>query len=325
MAQSASSPNPIQPLSVGDVVTTGFRLYGAQAKPFLLISLIATLWVLVPFVVAFAIALFYVVTQDYYALLGLVIPAWVVLLLYCLGKYLANSALISRLSFKELINQPESLTDARRYTRSRVWSFLLVALGVTLIFLGITIAFYLAIAVLGFGVIAALGGFPGITTGNTNAALAIILVLLFILILIAAIVFFGWLSARLSAVELPLAVEPETTALQSISRFWELTKGNAWRVLLILFITFCITLPIQLLAQFLVNTAEVIVATVVPQESASAVAFQVLTLLLIYIMSFALGIALLPLWQTVKAAIYFDLRNQREGLGLELRDRRLKE
>lgn len=325
MAQSASSPNPIQPLSVGDVVTTGFRLYGAQAKPFLLISLIATLWVLVPFVVAFAIALFYVVTQDYYALLGLVIPAWVVLLLYCLGKYLANSALISRLSFQELINEPESLTDARRYTRSRVWSFLLVALGVTLIFLGITIAFYLAIAVLGFGVIAALGGFPGITTGNTNAALAIILVLLFILILIAAIVFFGWLSARLSAVELPLAVEPETTALQSISRFWELTKGNAWRVLLILFITFCITLPIQLLAQFLVNTAEVIVATVVPQESASAVAFQVLTLLLIYIMSFALGIALLPLWQTVKAAIYFDLRNQREGLGLELRDRRLKE
>jgi hypothetical protein len=63
----------------------------------------------------------------------------------------------------------------------------------------------------------------------------------------------------------------------------------------------------------------------VPQESAPAAALQVLTLLLIYMMSFALGIALLPLWQTVKAAIYFDLRNRREGLGLELRDRRLKE
>lgn len=321
MAQSASSPNPIQPLSVGDVVTTGFRLYGAQAKPFLLISLFATLWILLPIVVAFAIAIFFVVAQDYYAFLGLLVPAWFVLLLYCSAKYLANSALISRLSFKDLINQPESLPDARRYTRSRLWSFLLVAFAVTLIFFGIVFAFYFAIAALGIGAVLALGGFANLGTGNINPGLAIILVLLFILILIAAILFFCWLSARLSAVELPLAVEPETTALQSISRFWELTKGNAWRVLLILFITFCITLPIQLIAQFLTSAAQLIVAAVVPQESASAVALQVLTLLLVYMISFALGIVILPLWQTIKAAIYFDLRNRREGFGLELRDR----
>lgn len=321
MAQSASSPNPIQPLSVGDVVTTGFRLYGAQAKPFLIISLIATLWILLPIVMAFAIAIFFVVAQDYYAFLGLLVPAWFVLLLYCSAKYLANSALISRLSFKDLINQPESLPDARRYTRSRLWSFLLVAFAVTLIFFGVVFAFYFAIAVLGVGAVFAVGGFANLGTGNINTGLAIILGLLFILILLAAILFFCWLSARLSAVELPLAVEPETTALQSVGRFWELTKGNAWRVLLILFITFCITLPIQLIAQFLTNAAQLIVTAVVPQESASAVALQVLTLLLVYMISFALGIAILPLWQTIKAAIYFDLRNRREGFGLELRDR----
>ncbi len=324
MAQSASSPNPIQPLSIGDVVTTGFRLYGAQAKPFLLISLIATLWVLVPIVVAFAIAIFYVVVQDYYTFLGLLVPAWILLLLYCSAKYLANSALISRLSFKDLINQPESLPDARRYTRSRLWSFLLVAFVVSLIFFGIVFAFYLAIAGLVVGAIAAVGGFSSFATGNINVGLAIILGLLFILILIAAIIFFCWLSARLSAVELPLAVESETMALQSVSRFWELTKSNAWRVFLILFITFCITLPIQMIAQFLTSGAQMIVAAVVPQESTSAFALQVLTLLLVYMMSFALGIAILPLWQTIKAAIYFDLLNRREGLGLELRDRGAK-
>lgn len=324
MAQSASSPNPMQPLSVGDVVTTGFRLYGAQAKPFLLVSLIATLWVLVPFVVAFAIAIFYVVVQDYYPFLGLLVPAWIVLLLYCSAKYLANSALIARLSFKDLINQPESLIDGRRYTRSRLWSFLLAAVVVGLIFTGILFVFYLAIAVLGVGMFAAVGGFSSIASGRINVTLAIILGLLFFLILIAAILFFCWLSVRLSGAELPLAVEAETTALQSINRFWELTKGNVWRVLLILFITSCITLPIQLIAQFLTNTSQWIVAAIVPQETASYAAIQVLTLLLVYIMSFVLGIILLPLWQTMKAAIYFDLRNRREGLGLELRDRGLK-
>lgn len=325
MAQSASSPNPIQPLSVGDVVTTGFRLYGAQAKPFLTISLIATLWMLVPFVVAFAIAIFYVLVQDYYSFLGLLVPAWCVLLLYCLAKYLANSALIARLSFKNLINQPESLSDARRYTRSRLWSFLLAAIVVGLIFTGILFAFYFAIAVLGVGAIAAVGGFSSLAEGTANVGLAIVLVLLFILILFAAILFFCWFSARLSGVELPLAVEAETTALQSISRFWELTKGNVWRVLLILFITSCITLPIQLVAQFLTNASQMIVAAIVPQESSSYVALQVLTVLLVYIMSFVLGIIILPLWQSTKAAIYFDLRNRREGLGLELRDRGPKE
>lgn len=324
MAQSASSPNPMQPLSVGDVVTTGFRLYGAQAKPFLLVSLIATLWVLVPFVVAFAIAIFYVVVQDYYPFLGLLVPAWIVLLLYCSAKYLANSALIARLSFKELINQPESLSDGRRYTRSRLWSFLLAAAVVGIIFTGILFVFYLAIAVLGVGMFAAVGGFSNIASGRVNVTLAILLGVLFILILIAAILFFCWFSVRLSGAELPLATEAETTALQSISRFWELTKGNVWRVLLILFITSCITLPIQLIAQFLTNTSQWIVAAIVPQEGASYAAIQVLTLLLIYIMSFVLGIILLPLWQTMKAAIYFDLRNRREGLGLELRDRGTK-
>lgn len=321
MAQSASSPNPIQPLSVGDVVTTGFRLYGAQAKPFLLISLIATLWMFVPIVVAFAIALFYVTVQNYYPLLGLLVPAWIVLLLYCWAKYLANAALISRLSFKDLINQPESLSDARRYTRSRVWSFLLVAVVVSLIFTGIIFAFYLAAIVLGVIGFAAFGGFSGLATGNPNAGSAIIIGLLFILVFIAAILLLLWLKARLYAVEVPLAVEPETTALQSIGRFWELTKGNVWRIVLVLLITACILLPIQLIAQFLGTAARIFVTAIAPQESASVAALQVLTLLLTSMMGLILGIALLPLWQAIKAAIYFDLRNRREGLGLELRDR----
>lgn len=324
MAQSASSPSPIQPLSVGDVVTTGFRLYGAQARPFLSIALFATLWILLPFVAAFAIALFFVIVPNNYTLLGLLIPAWIVLFLYCLAKYLANSALISRLSFKNLINQPESLADARRYTRSRLWSFFLVALVVSLIFVGITLAVYLVLAVLGVGAIAAVGGFSAFDTNQINVPLAITLGLVFFLLAIAVLVFFCWLSARLSAAELPLAIEPETTALQSVSRFWDLTKGHAWRVLLILFITFCITLPIQLLAQFLSNGAQVIVANIAPQESTSVIVMEVLTVLLVYILSFVLGIVMLPLWQTIKAAIYFDLRNRREGLGLELRDRGFK-
>jgi hypothetical protein len=34
-----------------------------------------------------------------------------------------------------------------------------------------------------------------------------------------------------------------------------------------------------------------------------------------------LSIVILPLWQIIKAVIYYDLRGRREGLGLQLRDR----
>jgi hypothetical protein len=49
--------------------------------------------------------------------------------------------------------------------------------------------------------------------------------------------------------------------------------------------------------------------------------FSVLMLAATYAIGLAASVIVLPLWQTIKAVIYYDLRSRREGLGLQLRDR----
>lgn len=324
MASPSQSSSSSQALSVGNVVSAGFRLYGANAKQYLTIALYGTLWLLLPFAAAIAVVVLFAVVQNYYATLGLIIPALLVLFFYTLAKYLANSALISRLAFGELTNQPEPLKDAQRFVRSRQWSFLGASFLMGLIYLVVVLAFYLVLAIVIVGLIAGLGGFqllqnPSPETLAANAGTIGILVLLGLGLLLVLIAFLLWFAARFVSVELPLAVEPNSTATQTIGRIWSLTKGSGWRIALILFVTGLVTLPIQLLLQIVVGSADALIraAGVSPESSI----YTALTLLITYAVSFALSIVVLPLWQIIKAVIYFDLRSRREGLGLQLRDR----
>jgi hypothetical protein len=321
MTQGSGPLNPVQPLTVGNVVSAGFRLYGAKFKDYLTIAFFGTLWILLPFVAAFAIAAFFAVVQNYYALLGLLIPALIVLLLFASAKYAANSALIARLAFGELTNQPEPLSDARRYTNSRKWSFLLTGFLMFLIYFGVLLAFYLVLAIL----LISLFGVAGFqllqnsAASPPNAGLILLFALLVLVLLVGFLVFYIWLTARFIAPELPMAVEPGVTATQTIGRFWALSRGYGWRIALIAVITFCITIPLQILAQVLASLPEgILKAMGLDPQSAS---YIVLLMLITYILSFALSILVLPLWQVIKAVIYYDLRTRQEGLGLQLRDR----
>ncbi|MBW4692123.1 MAG: hypothetical protein KME27_10180 [Lyngbya sp. HA4199-MV5] len=324
MASPSQSSSSSQALSVGNVVSAGFRLYGANAKQYLTIALYGTLWLLLPFVAAIAVVILFAVVQNYYATLGLIIPALIVLFLYTLARYLANSALIARLAFGELTNQPELLKDARRFVQSRQWSFLGASFLMGLIYLVVMVAFYLVLAIVVVGLIASLGGFqllqnPSPETLAANAGTIGILVLLGLGLFLVFIAFLLWFAARFVSVELPLAVEPNSSATRTIGRIWSLTKGSGWRIALILFVTGLVTLPIQLLLQIVVGIADVAIrAAGVSSESAI---YTALSLLITYAVSFALSIVVLPLWQIIKAVIYYDLRSRREGLGLQLRDR----
>src|SRR5688500_17739514 len=124
MSMNPSSRQPIQPLSVGNAVSTGLRLYRSHLKPYFSVAVFATLWIILPFLLIIPFA-FLLVTQT----LGLsalwwIIPLWLVIFLYCLSKYLTNSALISRLGFGELIDQPETVNTGRGQLNRRNWSFL---------------------------------------------------------------------------------------------------------------------------------------------------------------------------------------------------------
>jgi hypothetical protein len=316
----ASNPNPylVQPLDIGNVVSAGIQLYRTHFKQYFGIALIATLWALLPFLLVIPVILFYTAVQAYYGTLGLVIPAWIVLAFYCSAKYFAGAGAIARLASGTLINQPESVDNAKRYANSRMWGFWNINFLLTLMYLGV---YFVTVVVL-LIVLSATGIFsllanPDPTTFALNPAPLILAGLFTLLLLLAMVVVFIWLGSRFAVADLPLATETGSSATQSLGRSWNLTHKSAWRIALVLFIAFLITIPLQALAQILVSTFNAILAISFPQDSPT---FALLSFSVGYILGLVAGVVVLPLWQSIKAVIYSDLRSRREGLGLKLRD-----
>lgn len=321
---SGSRSSPTEPLSVGNVVSTGFQLYRANAKQYLGIALISVGWSLLPILALIVLGLIAAAiagaTGEPATGLGLFVLAFVVVIvlaIYCFAKSLANSALISRLAFSEISNQSEDFLASRRFVDSRKWSFLVTQILVGLIAGGAVIAFYIVFGILVAATAVASGGFGG---GGNSGVAAIIGLLIFVLV-IAALVFFLWLGARLFGAEVPLAVEAQSSASQSVGRFWNLTKGNAWRIVLVLLVAVLVTLPIILVSQLLASIPQAIIENGVASGSATVTTLAVLSALISYAVSVLLNLLVLPFWQVIKSVVYYDLRNRREGLGLQLRDR----
>ncbi|MGG6294541.1 glycerophosphoryl diester phosphodiesterase membrane domain-containing protein [Leptolyngbya sp. AN02str] len=313
-------PQPLpQPLTIGNIVNAGFRLYTTRLKPYLKVAAIGSLWLMLPWLLAIVVAIFYATVRDYWAWLGLIIPALLVVLFMSLTRYLAESAAIARLAYGELINQPETVQAARRYTSSRKWSFFGVNMLLGLMFTAVFVAMYLLAALCVVVIFAATGGVDFLLNPGPAAAVnpgllvltgLIVLVVLLLLLLIAS-----WFSVRFAIAELPLAIEPGLTATQSIGRSWNLTNRNVWRIFLVMFVTLLITLPVQLVLQIVLALVQGAIASFVPSDSPSFVLFSNLIALPLGI---GVGILLLPLWQTIKAVIYYDLRSRSEGIDLVL-------
>ncbi|AFY34563.1 glycerophosphoryl diester phosphodiesterase membrane domain-containing protein [Calothrix sp. PCC 7507] len=285
MSGNFGDSSSIQPLSVGNVVSAGLRLYRSHLKDYFLLALKAYLWVLIP--------------------------------VYGWAKFYALTSLISRLAFGELVNQPESISSGERFVNSRLWKFFgamillgLIGIGV---FLGVGIVFTL------LGALAV--GFIGRGAQQTDVAAVTILVgLIGIVLGIVALVVILWFLTRFYLVGVHLAIEENMDAASSIRRSWELTQGNAWRILLIGFVAFLITIPIQIVVQ-IVSTIIQLVLTPLVQDGSGI--YALLFFVLILGISFTSGALIVPFWKTIQAVIYYDLRSRREGLGLKLRDREI--
>ncbi len=322
----AVSSTPQGPLSVGNVISAGLRLYSNHFKDYFGIALLATLWILLPFLVSAILVVFLGTVENFHPLLGLAIPAVLVLFFYCLGKYMAGAAAIARLAFGELTNQPETVENAKRFTKARLWPFVWMSLLLGLLYIGIWIVIYLVMMLVLIALFAASGVVSLFSTASieqilaTNPGLVIGPALATLLMILLLLIFFLWLGARLAVPDLPLAVEPEITASSSIGRSWQLTQKSAWRIALILFVTALIALPLAILTQLLTSIFQVGLTAVLSEES---VTYNLLLAIASYAFSFLSNVFVLPLWQSIKATIYYDLRSRREGLDLELRDRRI--
>ncbi|MEB3294804.1 MAG: hypothetical protein VKJ24_16740 [Synechococcales bacterium] len=327
MSPSSSSPQPWRSLSIGNLVSASFQLYRNNLQPYLSISFQAALWsglslVLLLLVVGISFATSAtdsagIPRMPNWGVLILLLLVWIGIALYCSARTLACAGAISRLAYQELTNQPEASREASRFTQSRSGSFLGAAFLIGVIYLGLYIGFWIIFTVLALLLMGIFAGI-GIATQQSSSAGVVAGIFTVGLVLVATLLvllFLSWFSARLSIWELPIAVERDATASNSIGRSMSLTKGNAWRIVIVLFVGFLITLPLFLLIQLGSWVVDLGLARFLADTDPL---FQILSTLFGYLIGILGNIFLLPFWQALKAMIYYDLKVRREGLGLEL-------
>lgn len=317
MTSSAQQGSQLGPLNPGDVVSAALRLYKDRFKTFFQLAALATLW-FVGGIVGMGLAIAILagigagVGDDVGAVIGGLVGALVGFapLLYGSAKYYALSSVIGRLSFRELISQPETALDARRQVAPRLGQFLflgfLLLLAYIATYLGGALLALIAGGSIGFltaGILSALinetvGGVMGILLGVV-IGLAILLIALI------------WIASRLFISEVVLAIEPQSDAGGSMGRSWELTKDSILRIQVVFLATFLIQLPILSVTNYVPS----ILLELLP---ADGVVYGI-TAVLSLVLSLVGSIFVLPLWQAVKGVLYYDLRSRREGLDLALR------
>ena len=310
-------PSQLGPLNPGDVVSAALRLYKDRFKTFLHLALLATLWWIAGVAgLVLAIAILAGVGAGIGGeggaiaggLLGFLVGFGP--LLYGFAKYYALSSVIGRLSFRDLINQPETSLEARRQVAPRLGQFLLLVILLLLTYIFTYIAGVIVALVAGGGL-----GFltAGILSALINEAFGEVVgvflgYMLGLTLLLVALI---WVVLRLIIVEVVLAIEPQQDASSSMTRSWELTQ------------TAIVRIPIILLATFLIQLTLLSVTNYIPRIllgflPADGVVYGI-TAVLSLILSLAGGMVVLPLWQAVKGVLYYDLRSRREGLDLSLR------
>jgi hypothetical protein len=135
MPKNLSSAIQTGPLSVGNVVSAGLRIYRDHFKSYFGLAFVAYLWLLVP--------------------------------IYGWAKFSAISGLISRLAFGEVRENPETVNDVRREVNPRMWSFLWAGILTFLIFVGVSLVGSIAIGIL--------AGVAAVLFGQNGAVISVVL------------------------------------------------------------------------------------------------------------------------------------------------------
>lgn len=267
----------MKPLSVGNVVTAGLRIYRDNFKNYFRSAFLGYLWILVP--------------------------------VYGWAKYSAMMGMIARLAYGEVTEQPESVNDAQRHVKPKMWDFLVAGIFVSLIVCGAIIPMLIIIGLMSV----ALGFIFDQSSGTAG-----VLVVAIVFVIAATLLFLfslSWLISRLLLVELPLAVEENVTVTSAISRSWNLTKGSAGRIQLVVLVGFLVSLPIL----FVIQIASAILQGLISVGLDSSPGLARIGIILYLLIFFAGGALTIPFWQAIKAVVYYDLRVRREGMGIDLK------
>ncbi len=320
---SPSSPSQYsrlrESLTIGEVVSVAFTIARQRWKQHFGIALQGTVWLFIPVVTIVLLVGMQSGSRGNSGLMVLLYVAWFVGMLYCLGRYLANSALIARLGFNDLTQKVETLQEAKRYTQSRTWSYVGASVLVALILI---VTFVVALLVFSIGIGIAIALFlptPRLTPANLlMTPILVIAIALFYLGLLAGLT---WLGSRFFFFEVPMSVEPEVGGPASIGRTWRLGVRSNWRLMMMTTVAFLVTFPIQVLAQIVMMLILVIPQAIVGRNPSALGGVGLLSTLVNLAVNFGLILVTMVFWQTVKAVVYFDARNRSEGMGLVLSEK----
>lgn len=321
-------------LSVGNVVSAGFRLYSNHLQQYLGLAFRATGWTLLPMITSFGILIFLIGFGAVGAssgdsapvaiaiLLGLILAIPLILLwIFCFAKYYLNAALISRLAYGALTDQPETVREGLQAIRTKMWNFWLVQILIWGILVGVSMVWSFAQQI----IMIIPAAFVGSSRDSGMIAIAgIVMALLVFILLLLQYGFQLWISARLFVPELSIALEERIGADKAIGRSWSLSKGHSLRIMLILLVAGLITLPLYSLIGiplfiFLMAQVNRMSSSSTPDFAGMGSFFMAIAVGSILLV--LMNIFVIPFWQSIKAVLYYDLRTRREGLGLQLRDR----
>ena len=306
-----NSFDPVGTLSIGNVVTTSTILYRSNFKRYLQVSLRANAWLVALGVATIGFiaigSLLFAATQSWLVFMPVSL-GWIAITLYLMAKYATDRAVICRLAYQELINAPETVSVATGHLRPRIWGFLRLSLLVGLYMFLIAFAGYIAFAIaigLVAGILSVLLPSPGVFTYIILAILGIVLVVLWIILVIRFYAY--WFVA-----ELPMAIESTNLASVSLRRSRQLSSTTVRKLVLIITVAFLITLPLSGIS----SAPSLIGQAMTLSDSQSTVAAGGFLVFLGFLLNIAIELFVMPFWQIIKAIVYFDLRNRREGADL---------
>ncbi|MFB2933711.1 hypothetical protein ACE1B6_00375 [Aerosakkonemataceae cyanobacterium BLCC-F154] len=273
----------MQLLNPGNVVTSGLKIYRSRFKTYFLISLLAHFWLIIP-------------------LLG-----WAI--------FFANSALISRLVFQEISGKPELWRSAQKQVNRKLLGFLLSAFAV---FVAVYISFnilFIVLVVVGIKLSQFLYSsiyteVPKSSLMQSFAFLSYLLVVIFLVVTFIAAVISVY--SQFFIAEVILAVEDKANMWNALKKSNKLTSSYGFRPQLIITITSLVCFPILFLNQIALGLLNFGFTYFKLTDS------QLLTILTIGLLVL-INILILPFWQAIKAVVYYDIQNRREGLSLLIR------
>ncbi|WNC61306.1 RDD family protein [Thermosynechococcus sp. QS41] len=294
-------------LSSGNVVTIALQLYRHQGNRYFLLSLFAHAWFFLLTITAVLIVAVALIVGGILAgamdnvapflwLTGISVLVALPFYLFGWTRLMASGALLSRRIYAVLTALEESESAARSFIFPKMLNYLLATLMVGVILL-LVYGVLGAIGYLIYLVASPLVQFleQNIQTEPARSLFFLTFLLSILLLVLLALLVISYFMARLSLVDVVLALEPDCTPLKSVRRSWQLTQGQAWHTLTVFFVAFLATIPANLLGSIINSVVILPVA------------------------GLFVGVLLLPLWQGIKAVLYWDLRVRNEGAAFQVR------